>query len=81
MLTLALGGGALFLHLQRQPDPPSPEGSPRRPRRPSFALAYFGKVTRKVRLDLRDDVLQKRLVEPVTHGFSRSLGGSQSKEY
>jgi anti-sigma factor RsiW len=81
MLVLTLGGGALFLHIQRQPDQPSPEEIAQATQEAKIALAYLGEVTRRTRLDLLDDVLQKRLVEPVTHGVTRSLDGSQNKEY
>ncbi|HEX9942979.1 MAG TPA: zf-HC2 domain-containing protein [Thermoanaerobaculia bacterium] len=75
ILTLALGGGALFLHVQRQPDRPSPEEVAQATQEARFALAYIGKVTRRASLDLRDEVLEKRLIAPATRSVSRSLGG------
>jgi hypothetical protein len=80
MLTLTLGGGALFLRLQRQPDPPSPEEIAQATQEAKIALAYIGKVTRRASTDLREDVLQKRLIEPAARGVSRSLGGTQQSQ-
>jgi anti-sigma factor RsiW len=76
VLALAIGGGAVFLHLQGQREQPSPEEIARATAEARFALAYVGKVTRTAGLDLRDEVLEKRLIVPATRSVSRSLGGN-----
>jgi anti-sigma factor (TIGR02949 family) len=73
MLALALGGGALFLRLERR-DQPSPEEVARATREARFALAYLGKMTRRAGLDVRDEVFQKRLVAPATRSVTQALG-------
>jgi len=79
VLALALGGGALFLRLQQQqPSGPTPEQIAQATAEAKLALAYLGKATRRASLDLRDDVLQKRLVLPATRSVSRSLDGIPS---
>ncbi len=93
VLVLALAGGALFIRSQQQP---------RQPRQPNaaeiaqataearFALAYIGKVSRRTGLDLRDDVLARRLVRPATRSLSLGVatqepapgrGGQPQKEF
>lgn len=69
---LGLGGGSFFLHLQqvrhqreRQVAQATQEAR--------FALAYLGRATHKAGLDVRDEVLQKRLVTLTTRSVSRSL--------
>jgi anti-sigma factor RsiW len=74
VLALAVGGGSLFVHLQTQRDQPSPEQVAQATRDARLALAYLGKVTRKAGLDVRDEVLEKRLVVPAARSVSRSLG-------
>jgi anti-sigma factor (TIGR02949 family) len=75
VLALAVGGGSLFLHLQQQQQrQPSPEQVAQATRDARLALAYLGKVTRKAGLDVRDEVLEKRLVVPAARSVSRSLG-------
>lgn len=77
VVALAVGGGALFLHLQplqRPGDRPSPAQVAQATREARLALAYLGKVTRKAGLDVRDEVLDKRLVIPAARSVSRSLG-------
>jgi anti-sigma factor RsiW len=73
VLALAVGGGSLFVHLQSQPRQPGPEQVAQATREARLALAYLGKVTRKAGLDVRDEVLEKRLVIPAAHSVSRSL--------
>jgi anti-sigma factor RsiW len=73
VVALAVGGGSLFVHLQRQRDRPSPEQVAQATREARFALAYLGKATRRAGFDVRDEVLQKRLVIPTTRSVSRSL--------
>jgi len=79
VLTLAVGGGSLFVHLQNQQNQqnqqrqPSPEQVAQATREARLALAYLGKVTRKAGLDVRDEVLEKRLVIPTARSVSRSL--------
>ena len=72
VLVLTVGGGSLFVHLQHVQQ--QREQVARATQEARLALAYFGKVTRRTGLDVRDDVLQRRLVAPVTRGVSRSLG-------
>jgi anti-sigma factor (TIGR02949 family) len=74
VLVLAVGGGSLFVHLQNQQRQPSPEQVAQATRDARLALAYLGKVTRKAGLDVRDEVLEKRLVVPAARSVSRSLG-------
>ncbi len=69
VLALAIGGGSLFVHLQTQRERQVAQAT----REARFALAYLGRATHKVGLDVRDEVLQKRLVIPTTRSVSRSL--------
>ncbi len=75
LLALAVGGGALFLRLQQQRGQTSQAEIARATAEARFALAYVGKMTRSAGLDLRDEVLEKRLIVPATRSVSRSLGG------
>jgi anti-sigma factor (TIGR02949 family) len=77
---LAVGGGTLFLHLQQQREQearPSQAEVAEATREARLALAYVGKVSRRAGLDVRDEVLQKRLVIPTARSLSRSLGDLQ----
>lgn len=74
LLALAVGGGSLFLHYQHPHDQPSPEQVAQATREARLALAYLGRATRKAGFDVRDEVLEKRLVIPATRSVSRSLG-------
>lgn len=74
VLALAVGGGALFFQVQRPADQPSPEQIAQATAEAKLALAYLGKATRRASVDLREEVLAKRLVAPATRGVSRSLG-------
>ena len=38
-----------------------------------LALAYLDKLTRRAATDLREDIVRRRVVEPVTRGLTRSL--------
>ena len=38
-----------------------------------LALAYLDKLTHRAAQDLREDVVKRRVVEPVTRGLTRSL--------
>jgi len=78
LAVLAVGGGALGVHLQRVQRQQEQVAEATREAR--LALAYFGKVTRRAGLDVRDEVLEKRLVIPVARSVSRSLGQAQSAE-
>jgi anti-sigma factor RsiW len=69
VLALTLGGGSLFVHLQTQRERQVAQAT----QEARFALAYLGRATHKVGLDVRDEVLQKRLVIPTTRSVSRSL--------
>jgi anti-sigma factor (TIGR02949 family) len=71
LVALAVGGGSLFVHLQHVQQ--QREQVAQATREARLALAYFGKVTRRTSLDIRDEVLQKRLVIPVTRDASQSL--------
>jgi len=74
LLALAVGGGSLFLHLQSPRDrQPSPEQVAQATREARLALAYLGRATRKAGFDVRDEVLEKRLVIPAARSVSRSL--------
>jgi anti-sigma factor RsiW len=71
---LAVGGGSLFVHLQHLQQ----NGAEARQaqvaeatREARFALAYIGRASRKAGLDVRDEVLQKRLVTPAARTLSR----------
>lgn len=77
LVVLAVGGGALGIHIQhvRQQEQVAQATQEAR-----LALAYFGKVTRKAGLDVRDEVLEKRLVVPVARSVSRSLGNADGGE-
>lgn len=78
LVALAAGGGALGIHLQhvRQQREQVAEAT----REARLALAYFGKVTRRAGLDVRDEVLEKRLVVPIARSVSRSLGNTDGAE-
>lgn len=72
VLALAVGGGALFLNLQRPADP-SPEQIAQATAEAKLALAYLGKATRRASVDLRDEVIAKRLIAPATRRSSKEL--------
>jgi anti-sigma factor RsiW len=77
VLALAVTGGALFLQSQK-PDTPSPEEVAQAARDARLALAYLGQATRRAGFDVRDEVLQKRLVLPTTRGLARISDAGQS---
>jgi anti-sigma factor RsiW len=79
LLALAVGGGSLFLRYQHPRDQPSPEQVAEATREARLALAYLGRATRKAGFDVRDEVLEKRLVVPAARGVSRSLGEIQDE--
>lgn len=79
VLALAVGGGSLFLHYQHPRDRPSPEQVAEATREARLALAYLGRATRKAGFDIRDEVLEKRLVIPAARSVSRSLGEIQDE--
>jgi hypothetical protein len=74
LLALALGGGILFVRSQQQPRQPSAAEIARATQQARYALAYFGKVSRKASLDVRDDVLGRRVVVRAAHSVSHTLG-------
>lgn len=78
LVALAAGGGALGVHIQhvRQQQEQVAQAT----REARLALAYFGKVTRRAGLDVRDEVLEKRLVAPVARSVSRSFGAAGGEE-
>lgn len=71
VVALTLGGGSLFVHLQNQRFQRERQVA-QATREARFALAYLGRATHKVGLDVRDEVLQKRLVILTTRSVSRS---------
>ncbi|HEX4964649.1 MAG TPA: zf-HC2 domain-containing protein [Thermoanaerobaculia bacterium] len=72
LLALALGGGAFFVRHQQQ-EAKAAEVA-RATREARFALAYLGKVSRRTSLDVRDEVIVRRVALPVTRSISRSIG-------
>jgi len=71
---LAVGGWALFLHsqlLQQRAEARQARQVAEATREARLAFAYIGKATRKAGLDVRDEVLQKRLVLPAAQTLSR----------
>ena len=74
LLALALGGGVLFVRSQQQPRQPSAAEVARATQQARYALAYLGKVSRQASLDVRDDVLARRVVLPAARSVSHSIG-------
>lgn len=74
VLALAVGGGALFIRSQQQPRQPSAAEVAHATQQARYALAYLGKVSRQASLDVRDDVLARRVVLPAAQSVSRSIG-------
>jgi hypothetical protein len=74
LLALALGGGALFVRSQQQPRQPSAAEVARATQQARFALAYLGKVSRQASLDVRNDVLGRRVVLRAAHTVSHTIG-------
>ena len=71
---LAVGGGALFVHsqqLQQRAEARQAQQVAEATREARLAFAYIGKATRKAGLDVRDEVLQKRLLVPAAQTLSR----------
>ncbi len=66
VLALAVGGGSLFVHIQHQRAQVA-----QATREARFALAVLGRATHRAGLDVRDEVLQKRLVIPAARSVSR----------
>lgn len=73
LVVLTLGGGFLFLRFQEQNRKPSAAEVARAEQEARFALAYLGKVSRQASLDLRDEVIERRLVRPATQSVVHSL--------
>ena len=69
VVAMTVGGGSLFVHFQHQREQQVAQAT----QEARFALAYLGRATHKAGLDVRDEVLQKRLVIPTTRSVSRSL--------
>jgi hypothetical protein len=44
-----------------------------------LALAYLDKLTHRTARDLREDVVQKRVVEPAARGLARSLKAHEAE--
>ncbi len=74
VLALAVGGGALFLRSQQQPRQPGAAEVARATQEARYALAYLGRVSRQASLDVRDDVLARRVVLPAARSVSHSIG-------
>jgi anti-sigma factor RsiW len=74
LLAVALGGGAFFIRSQQQPRQPSAAEVARATQEARYALAYLGKVSRQASLDVRDDVLARRVVLPAAQSVSHSIG-------
>lgn len=74
LLALALGGGALFIRSQQQPRQPSAAEVARATQQARYALAYLGKVSRQASLDVRNDVLGRRVVLRAAHTVSHTIG-------
>jgi anti-sigma factor (TIGR02949 family) len=72
VLALTVGGGALVV--QRIQQQPSPEEVARAEAEARFALAYVGQASRRAGLDLRDEVLRKRLIDPTSRTLAEALG-------
>ena len=77
-LVLSVGGGALFLHVQQVQKERQQIAQAELEAR--YALAYIGKVSRRTGLDIRDQILQKHVVNPTARGITRSLGVSPAPE-
>ena len=77
-IALGAAAAALLSILVLVPDP-DPIASPRSAEverateEARLALAYLDKVTHRTARDLREDVVRRRVVEPVTRGLTRSL--------
>ena len=78
-LLAAIVGGVSFLIPERPPASPSPDEVAQATREARLALAYVGQVTRRAGLDLRDDVLRQRLIDPTTRSV-RGLGAFPTEE-
>ncbi len=74
LLAVAVGAGALFVRSQQQPRQPSAAEVARATQEARYALAYLGKVSRQASLDVRDDVLGRRVVLPAAQSVSHSIG-------
>jgi predicted anti-sigma-YlaC factor YlaD len=74
LIAVALGGGVLFLRSQQQPRQPSAAEVARATQQARYALAYLGRVSRQASLDVRDDVLARRVVLPAAQSVSHSIG-------
>jgi anti-sigma factor RsiW len=74
VLAVALGGGALFIRSQQQPRQPDAAEVARATQQARYALAYLGKVNRQASLDVRDDVIARRVVLPAAQSVSHSIG-------
>ena len=79
-LLAAIVGGLSFLIPERPPaSHPSPAEVAQATREARLALAYVGRVTRRAGLDLRDEVLRQRLIDPTTRSV-RGLGAFPTEQ-
>ncbi|HEV7504291.1 MAG TPA: anti-sigma factor [Thermoanaerobaculia bacterium] len=74
LLAVALGGGIFFVRSQQQPRQPSAAEVARATQQARYALAYLGRVSRQASLDVRDDVIARRVVLPAAQSVSHSIG-------
>lgn len=61
MLALTIGGALYIEQARTRPASPSPEEIAQATAEARFALAYVGRVSRHTGLDLRDDILPRRM--------------------
>ncbi len=71
LLALSLGGGALFIRSQQQRERAAEVAQATAQAR--YALALLGRVSRRTGLDVRDEVLARRVVLPAARSLSQSL--------
>jgi anti-sigma factor RsiW len=71
LLALSLGGGALFIRSQQQRQRAAEIAQATAQAR--YALALLGRVSRRTGLDVRDEVLARRVVLPAARSISQSL--------
>ncbi|HSS49280.1 MAG TPA: zf-HC2 domain-containing protein [Thermoanaerobaculia bacterium] len=79
LLALALGGGALFVRSQQQQRQRAAEVA-QATAEARYALALLGKVSRRAGLDVRDEVLARRVVLPAARSVSESLGATPDRD-
>ncbi|MBW8873805.1 MAG: zf-HC2 domain-containing protein [Acidobacteria bacterium] len=73
LLALSLGGGALFVRSQQQHQRERAAEIAQATAQARYALALLGRVSRRTGLDVRDEVLARRVVLPAARSISQSL--------